>query len=352
MNETGNNQHISAEAVPVGMTLGKLIAEYQTSKASAYHKQRYHSRRATKNILKRLDGLHGKTPLVEIRPSTIQVWYNDLTEGGKVATAHSFMAKLRTLFGFGLLMLEDRECERLSVVMSKLKFEQTQPRVSWLTAPQVDAVRKAAREWFGWPSMALGQAFQFELMLRQKDVAGEWVPIAEPGVSAVTWHGEKWLRGITWQEIDANLILAHVTSKKQKEIQIDLRMAPMVMEELAIMFRTTPAALTRDMLPASGPIIVNEINARPWSANEYRRKWRIVATHVGIPKDVRNQDSRSGGITEADEAGADIDHVRQAATHSDVSQTQRYSRNASYKIATVQAKRAAHRLAGQSETAA
>lgn len=38
------------------------------------------------------------------------------------------------------------------------------------------------------------------------------------------------------------------------------------------------------------------------------------------------------------------DHVRQAATHSDISQTQRYSRNATHKIATVQAKRLAHRF--------
>lgn len=351
MNDSGTNGSICAETVPSD-TLGWLITEYQTSKASALHKQRYHPRRATKNLLKRLDKAHGKVSLVEIRAATVQIWYNDWAAGGKIATAHSFMAKLRTLFGFGLLMLEDRECERLSVVMSKLKFEQPPPRESWLTVAQVDAVRKAAREWFGWPSMALGQAFQFELMLRQKDVVGEWVPIAEPGVSSVTWHGEKWLRGITWQEIDERLILTHITSKKQKQIQINLRMAPMVMDELAIMFRTTPAALTREMLPTSGPIIVNEINALPWSDNEYRRKWRIVANHVDIPKSSRNQDSRASGITEADEAGADIDHVRQAATHSDVSQTQRYSRNANHKIATVQAKRAAHRLAGQSETAA
>jgi hypothetical protein len=343
MNGTGNDHYISAEAVPTGLTLGALIVDYQTNRASAFHKQRYHTRMGVVNQLARLDKQHGAIPLLEIRASTIQIWYNDWAAGGHIATAHSFIAKLRTLFGFGLLMLEDRECERLSVVMSKLKFEQGQPRISWLTALQVDAVRETAREWFGWPSMALAQAFQFELMLRQKDVVGEWIPVTEPGATLVTWNGQKWLRGIVWEEIDNQLVLRHVTSKKQKAIQVDLKMAPMVMEELAQITGCSPAMLTRDMLPATGPVITNEINALPWSANEYRRKWRKVANHVGIPKEVRNQDSRSGGITEADEAGADIDHVRQAATHSDISQTQRYSRNATHKIATVQAKRLAHR---------
>jgi hypothetical protein len=42
------------------------------------------------------------------------------------------------------------------------------------------------------------------------------VPLSEPGISEVIVRGQKWLRGIVWQEIDENLILRHVTSKKQK----------------------------------------------------------------------------------------------------------------------------------------
>jgi hypothetical protein len=45
----------------------------------------------------------------------------------------------------------------------------------------------------GRPSITLAQAFQFEVMLRQKDVIGEWAPGSEPGVSAVTHAGQKWL---------------------------------------------------------------------------------------------------------------------------------------------------------------
>jgi hypothetical protein len=148
-------------------------------------------------------------------------------------------------------------------------------------------------------------------------VIGEMVPLSEPGISEVIVRGQKWLRGIVWQEIDENLILRHVTSKKQKLITVDLRLAPMVIEELALMAGVSPADLTTDMLPVSGPIVICDTNGLPWTGNEYRRKWRKVARHCGIPDDVWNMDTRSGAISEADMAGAPGEWVQQAATHSE-----------------------------------
>jgi site-specific recombinase XerD len=115
-----------------------------------------------------------------------------------------------------------------------------------------------------------------------------------------------------------------------------LAAAEMVMEELALSVELPADQLTRSLFPASGPIVICDTSGIPWSANEYRRKWRIVANHAGVPKTVRNMDSRAGAITEATEAGADLEHVKHAATHSDISQTQRYSRGANEKIASVQ----------------
>jgi site-specific recombinase XerD len=54
-------------------------------------------------------------------------------------------------------------------------------------------------------------------------------------------------------------------------------------------------------------------------------------------------DSRAGAISEATDAGADLEHVRHAATHSDIAMTQRYSRGSEDKIAGVQRLRAEHR---------
>lgn len=81
-----------------------------------------------------------------------------------------------------------------------------------------------------------------------------------------------------------------------------------------------------------------------------RRKWRIVADRAGLPKSLRNQDSRAGGITEATDAGADLEHVRHAATHSNISMTQRYSRGSVEKTANVMQLRQKHRNKGSEQT--
>lgn len=171
------------------------------------------------------------------------------------------------------------------------------------------------------------------VLFRQRDVVGEWVPVSEPGESDVVHNGMKWLRGVRWEEIDDNMMLRHLTSKRQKNIEINLRNAPMILEEFAFL----------NYRPPTGPIVICDTNGLPWSATEFRRKWRLVADFVGIPKNVKNCDSRAGAITEATEAGADIEHVRHAATHSDITQTQTYSRGAAKKIENVQQKRLSHR---------
>ena len=308
-------------------TLKTLIGCYQTDPDSPYQKNRYHVRRNRDCKLKRISERHGHEELRDIKARVLLAWHKDWSDNGKkLATGSAVIGQLRALFSFGATLLEDPDCERLCGVMHKMRFPGTKHRDMSITADQADAIRNKAREQFGWDSIALGQAFQFECTLRQKDVIGEWVPVSEPGISAVVVDGEKWLRGIVWQEIDDNLILRHITSKKQKLTEVDLRLAPMVMEELALMTGGSPAMLTRDMLPAAGPIILNEINAFPWTDNEYRRKWRKVARACGIPDNVKNMDSRSGAISEGIQAGASLEMVRHAATHSDISQTADYDR--------------------------
>ncbi len=143
--------------------------------------------------------------------------------------AHALVGMLRTIVNFGVSMLDDDDCAKLSGVMSKMRFAMSKPRSEVLTADMVQAIREKAHE-KGWPSIALAQALQFELILRQKDVLGEWVPIAEPGVSdVVNSMGSKWLRGLRWESIDENMTIRHVTSKRGKPIERSLRNAPMVM---------------------------------------------------------------------------------------------------------------------------
>lgn len=331
-------------------TIDGLIACYRSDKVSPYRKLRYNTRiyydtlcrSITRTEWETEEGVTlavGETPLSDIKARVLLTWYAQWSDGGHLAMAHGMIGMLRTMFGFGLTMLEDEQCERLSVVLHKMKFPAAKPRNERLTAEQAAAVCSMAHD-MGFHSIALAQAFQFDLMLRQKDVIGEWIPISEQPISTLVSGNDKWLRGIQWQEVDQNLILRHTTSKRQKEIEVNLRLAPMVMMELGHLYGSP---ITRDKLPKDGPIILQERVNIPWTADEFRRRWRQIATACGIPKEVRNMDSRAGAITEATEAGADLEHIKHAATHSDISMTQRYSRAGTEKTAGVMELRAAHR---------
>jgi site-specific recombinase XerD len=90
-----------------------------------------------------------------------------------------------------------------------------------------------------------------------------------------------------------------------------------------------------------------EVTGRPYNANHFRVLWRQIADECGVPATVRNQDSRAGAISEATDAGVDLEHIRHAATHSDIATTQRYSRGSVEKTANVLRLRVEHRNKGR-----
>lgn len=335
-------------------SLRSLAHCYRTDADSPFQKNRYHVRQNREGNLNRIVAKYGDVLLSEIKARVLLAWHKEWSmDGQRLSSGSAFIGQLRALFSFGATLLENPDCERLCGVMHKMRFQGAKPRSVSVTADYAIAVRSKARELFGWPSLALGQAFQFDCTLRQKDVIGEMVPLSEPGVSAVIIGDQKWLRGIVWQEIDENLILRHVTSKKQKMVEIDLKLADMVLEELQILVGAEPlihvdevtkkVTVNRGLLPASGPVLICDTSGLPWSGNEYRRKWRKVANACGVPKNVWNMDSRSGAISEAIQAGAPIEFVRHAATHSDVSQTADYDRTQAEATAKVMKMRNASR---------
>lgn len=313
-------------------TIRSLAKCYQSDPDSPYHRTRYVSRRFYDRLLGRIVEDHGDEYVSAIKGRNILRWHEGWASDGRTAMAHALIGMLRTIINFGVTMLEDDECARVSSVLNKMRFPVAKPRSERLTAEQANLIRAKAHE-MGWHSIALAQAFQFELMLRQKDVIGEWLPISEPGVTDVINGNHKWLRGIRWDEIDDNLVLRHVTSKRGKPIEAPLGSAPMVLEELALLKER----------PAAGPVVLYERNGLPWTASYFRQIWREIANAAGIPASVRNMDSRAGAITEATDAGADLEHVRHAATHGDIKMTQRYSRGDAEKTANVMRIRAEHR---------
>jgi|tagenome__1003787_1003787.scaffolds.fasta_scaffold20975696_3 hypothetical protein len=267
-------------------TLKQLIDCYRSDQDSNFPKLHYQVRMKHERLLARLNREHGSQQLQNVRVRTLTAWYRSWIADGKIAMARSLIDRLRELFRFGATMLEDRDCGRLFEALSELRLESSALRSVQMTAEHARAIRATAREHFGWNSIALAQALQFELLLSQKDVIGEWLPVGEVGKSELVWRKQKWLRGLRWSDIDENLILRHSVGSSRRPIKVDLRTAPMVMEELELY----------GPRPQSGPIIVNEINGWPWTPAEFRRKWRLVAKKAGVPDDVNNRDSFPAGM--------------------------------------------------------
>lgn len=92
-----------------------------------------------------------------------------------------------------------------------------------------------------------------------------------------------------------------------------------------------------------GPLIIDETSGRPYAAGAFSQEWRVVARAAGIPDDIWNVDARAGAIAEAEDAGADLDHVRSAAAHAQAATKARYSRGAVKKSRMVAKLRLAHR---------
>jgi hypothetical protein len=266
-------------------TLLSLVRCYRADSRSGYSKLTYNARLNYDAQIDRLvDEVGASKPLAELDAAKIQQFHDDWTKGQrKLAMGHALVGKLRLLFGFGMLHLNDPECTRLSTILHKLRFSTGRKPRQRLTAEHVVRIRAEAHR-MRRPSIALAQALQFELGLLQKDVIGEWVPIAEKGTSEITWNGQKWLRGLRWSEIDDDLILRRSSSNEA----IDLKQLPMISVEIMALIERHKL----DGPPRVGPMIISERDHRPWTGGEFRRLWRQIATAAGVPKEIKNMDTR------------------------------------------------------------
>jgi integrase len=168
----------------------------------------------------------------------------------------------------------------------------------------------------GLGSIALATVFQFELTLRQKDVIGEWepAPLAEGGI---LYKGRRWVNGLLWTDIDANLILRKMHTKTEITVEHNLKLHPMILEEIA---KVPPERRV-------GPIILSERTGEPYKNCHFSQTWRKVANAAGIPPEVWNMDARAGGISEGYDAGASETDTMKHAGHKNRQTSARYNRS-------------------------
>jgi hypothetical protein len=276
-------------------TISELIECYRSDPHSSFAKLGYSVKIKHGRLLARIVREHGQVSLLRLRNRDLIVWHQAWLGNGKIAMAHALMTRLRVVFRFGATILEDRECSRLVNALADMRFEKPSLRDQPISSDQAKAIRVIAHTGFGWHSISLAQAFQFELGLNQKAVIGEWVTISNTSLSDVQREKdrgvENWISGLRWSDLDDDFVLRPAAGKTTRQKEFNLREKRMIMEELALLSKTPIAKLTCSQLPRSGPIILNEINALPFSTAEFRRKWRLVANRAGIPKNITNKDS-------------------------------------------------------------
>lgn len=303
-----------------------LIDVYLSDPDSPFQRLRFSTARTYRSRCDTLAAVLGGVMTADTTFREFKRWGIEFKKGGKVARSHGLMTQIRLIVNFGVLC-ELAECARLDGLLAKMEFEMPKRRQVFITAAQSIAIRREAHR-LGFPSIALAQALQFELGVRQKDVVGEWLPRHMPGLSDVIQRGEKWLMGFRWSEVDERMVLRHRLSKSVrgadavgqadagKVEEFPLLAYPMVVEEI-------------DRVPAEkrvGPMIVAEHTGVPWRQKYFAEKWRECARAAGVPDGAQNRDNRAGAGTEGRKSGATLEDMRHFLGHSKIDTTAIYDR--------------------------
>ena len=305
---------------------------YQRIEASSRHPYDIYARMIIETVgARRIDVIDGR----DLRRWHAE-WSAPPEQGGRPMLAKARMAiiVLKNALTFAASCRKPG-CAELRDILSKLRFAGPRPREEAPTAAEIVVARKAAHD-LGHGAAALAYALQFEGAMRQWDVVGKWVPLADKRPSLVIDGTSKWV-GLMWSQIDEDMILRYKPAKTQftsgARVVLDLKMLPMVVEELAKV----------PLEARHGPLIVNPRTGLPYRNWYYGEVWRRVRKIAGIRNEVWNRDMRAAGVTEAREGAAHIDDVAKTAGDTKRTTAKVYDRARLQAARRVAQARAAHR---------
>lgn len=293
-------------------TFSSAIERYQRDPESKYHTLKPSSRHPYDVYLGKLKGHIGGRRIDACDGRDVVRWFAVWSEADKdgkptkLAAGRMAVTVLKSVMRFGKIC-RLKPCADFLAILEELEFPSLKPRLYAPTAEQVIAARKAAHT-AGYPLRAFAYALQFETILRQWDVIGQWVPLSDKRPSTLLGYGEKWI-GPTWAKIDSDLIFRLTPTKtedtSEARVVLDLKECPMVLEELALIPQEA----------RQGPLIIYEDTGLPYRQWTFRDGWRRDATAAGIPKQIWNRDLRAGAVTEGGKAGASQADRRKVAGH-------------------------------------
>jgi hypothetical protein len=295
-------------------TIGSLCDCFERHPESPINDVQRSTAEAYADSLKVIRATVARRAVRALTPIDVKAWYRKWrapVEDGKperVKRGHDAVSALRLILGFGLA-LGYEECGALAIGLSKIRFERSAPREGAMTVEHARAFIRTALERGDTRGlmMAIGVATQFETMLRQKDVIGEW--------ETDSAGRERWSGPYRWDNIPGGIFRLK-TSKTKAEIEHDLT----GLELLWPLLQRVP------QVDRTGAIV--KAYGEPIRTRSYRKWFREIADSAGVPRSVWNMDARAGGITEAFEAGAEATAVQRTATHTSPTMTARYDRKA------------------------
>jgi hypothetical protein len=319
---------------------------YQEHPYSDFHGAKFNTRATYTSTLKLIETTVGRRLIRNLTVLDVKHWYKEWRKPAqsdgkeRIKRAHEGVTMFRTVLRFcaALFGRQHPELKHLAEELKLVKFEKAGTREQELTYAHTRAFVTKALE-LGEKGvipadraryMAIGVAAQFDLMVRQKDIIGEWSPrLANrkppAGVSMIEHNGKIWTGYFTWESIPGwRWRMKTSKSKYRSPAEFDLTRYSLLFPLL-------------EMVPhdqRTGPIVKGE-HGLPVRQTSYGKWFRQIARAAGIPDDVWSMDARAGGATEAEEAGADVEAIQSALTHSKKDMTLRYIRRRSSKIAAV-----------------
>jgi hypothetical protein len=268
------------------LTIEVLAELYRTDKRSPYQEVRPSSRKQYDKMIRQIVKRCGNAKVADLDTRKLQGFYDEYANADKISMGHGFITQLRGLVRFGMNELKDADCEKLAFILHGMHFQNVEPRKGKALSPgQAAAIIAKAHE-LGFHSLALAQALQFYLGMKQADVIGQWVPLADSVYSEIIRKNQKWARGLRWNQISDDWIMEYIPSSGGDAVQWRLADYPVVIAEVKDALRRLGNR------SKSGPIIIDERSNRPYLENQFRLDWRKTADAAGIEKTVYNRDSR------------------------------------------------------------
>jgi hypothetical protein len=324
-------------------TMGSLIDLYQWDDESAFEGVKHTTKQNYSDWLKVVRETIGLRRLDRMHPKNFRKYYKNwrkpTTPVGeeRVRRAYGCIQMVRVALSYGI-EADLPDCKRLRDGLTRMSFEKNPPREEIMTFAQADAIVRQCID-AGDISTALVQSIQYDCMLRQNDVIGQWRP--EPSTYVLkageVRRGIKVWSGMTIDLIQVDRDLVVRTSKTSQPVVHAIDKCGLVMRCVALLDRSDP------MRP-----VASRPDGKPWPDRQaFAKVWRKHATAAGVPKAILNMDNRASGITEAAAAGVSDDDIANTAAHDKRVTRGVYKRKARQISERVQAARQGSRTGGE-----